>query len=59
MILFILKADNVNQAVKRSIEKFPKEFMLQMTREELENWKSQITIFNKVKVEWHSGKQIH
>ncbi|MDT8338777.1 MAG: ORF6N domain-containing protein [Sulfurimonas sp.] len=37
----------LNQAVKRNIERFPEEFMFQMTKEELENWMSQIVISNK------------
>ena len=37
----------LNQAVKRNIKRFPKEFMFQLKPEELENWKSQIVISNK------------
>jgi hypothetical protein len=37
----------LNQAVKRNIERFPDEFMFQMTNKELDNWKSQIVISNK------------
>ncbi|MDK9694252.1 MAG: ORF6N domain-containing protein [Sulfurimonas sp.] len=37
----------LNQAVKRNIERFPEEFMFQLTKEELENWMSQIVISNK------------
>ncbi|MGW8169358.1 MAG: ORF6N domain-containing protein [Sulfurovaceae bacterium] len=37
----------LNQAVKRNMERFPKEFMFQLMQEELENWKSQIVISNK------------
>ena len=32
----------LNQAVKRNIERFPEEFRFQLTKEEFENWKSQI-----------------
>lgn len=32
----------LNQAVKRNLERFPEDFMFQLTQEELENWKSQI-----------------
>src|SRR4030066_606896 len=39
----------LNQAVKRNIERFPQEFMFQLTKEELENWKSQnVTTNSKV-----------
>lgn len=37
----------LNQAVKRNIERFPEEFMFQMTKAEAENWMSQIVISNK------------
>jgi hypothetical protein len=36
----------LNQAVKRNIERFPKDFMFQLTKEEFKNWKSQIVISN-------------
>ena len=31
----------LNQAVKRNIERFPEDFMFQLTDEEFENWRSQ------------------
>ena len=31
----------LNQAVQRNIERFPEDFMFQLTKEEFENWKSQ------------------
>ena len=34
----------LNQAVKRNIDRFPKEFMLQLSEEEFSNWKSSIVI---------------
>jgi hypothetical protein len=34
------------QAVKRNIERFPDDFMFQLTKEEFENWRSQIVISN-------------
>lgn len=37
----------LNQAVKRNIERFPPEFMFQMTKDELEIWMSHIVISNK------------
>ena len=37
----------LNQAVKRNNERFPSEFMFQLTSEELEDWKSQIVISNR------------
>ncbi len=38
----------LNQAVKRSIERFPDDFMFQLTEEEFQNWKSQIVITNSI-----------
>ncbi|MFO7933347.1 MAG: ORF6N domain-containing protein [Bacteroidales bacterium] len=40
----------LNQAVKRNLQRFPMDFMFQMTSEELENWKSQIVISNREKM---------
>jgi len=40
----------LNQAVKRNIERFPDDFMFQLTDIELQNWKSQIVISNSIKM---------
>ena len=40
----------LNQAVKRNKERFPSDFMFQMTPQELENWMSQIVTSNKEKM---------
>jgi hypothetical protein len=40
----------LNQAVKRNKERFPSDFMFQMTSEELEIWKSQFVTSNKLKM---------
>ncbi len=40
----------LNQAVKRNIDRFPKDFMFQLTKNEFENWKSQIVISNSDKM---------
>jgi len=40
----------LNQAVRRNIKRFPEDFMFQLTKEETENWKSQIVISNKEKM---------
>ena len=39
-----------NQAVKRNIERFPDDFMFQLSKQEFENWKSQIVISNSEKM---------
>lgn len=36
----------LNQAVKRNLERFPADFMYQLTTEEFENWRSQIVTSN-------------
>lgn len=40
----------LNQAVKRNIERFPEDFMFQLTPLEVENWKSQIVMSNSIKM---------
>ena len=40
----------LNQAVPRNIERFPEDFMFQLTEEEFGNWKSQIVISNSIKM---------
>jgi hypothetical protein len=36
----------LNQAVRRNLERFPEDFMFQISTEEFENWKSQIVMSN-------------
>ena len=38
----------LNQAVKRNMNRFPTEFMFQLNKTELEDWKSQIVISNSI-----------
>ncbi len=45
-----VKTGALNQAVKRNRERFPGDFMFQLTKEEVESWKSQIVISNKEKM---------
>ena len=40
----------LNQAVKRNIDRFPDDFMFQLTDEETKNWKSQIVTSNSIKM---------
>ena len=40
----------LNQAVKRNIKRFPEDFMFQLTKEETQNWKSQIVTSNSIKM---------
>ena len=39
--LYGIETKVLNQAVKRNIERFPEDFMFQLTKDEFENWKSQ------------------
>ena len=40
----------LNQAVKRNAERFPEDFMFQLTTDEVRIWKSQIVMSNSVKM---------
>lgn len=40
----------LNQAVKRNADRFPEDFMFQLSDEEVEKWKSQIVMSNSVKM---------
>ena len=48
--LYEVETRTLNQAVRRNLQRFPEDFMFQMTSDELENWKSQIVISNKEKM---------
>jgi len=46
-VLYGVETRRLNEQVKRNIDRFPEEFMFQMSSKEFENWKSQIAISNK------------
>ena len=48
--LYGVETRTLNQAVRRNIKRFPEDFMFQITKEEMENWKSQIVISNQYKM---------
>ncbi len=48
--LYRVETRVLNQAVKRNIDRFPDEFMFQLSEHELTDWKSQIVISNKEKM---------
>src|SRR4051812_4500538 len=48
--LYGVKTKVLNQAVKRNCERFPADFMFQLTDHELTYWKSQIVTSNKEKM---------
>ena len=43
--LYGVETKVLNQSVKRNIERFPDDFMFQLTNEETQNWKSQLVSF--------------
>lgn len=45
-LLYGVSVGRLNEAVKRNRERFPKDFMLQLTAEEVENLRSQFAISN-------------
>ena len=45
--LYEVEIRSLNQAVKRNIERFPGDFMFQLTEDEWKNLRSQIVIFSK------------
>lgn len=48
--MYAVETRALNQAIKRNATRFPKDFMFQMTNDELLNWKSQNVISNKEKM---------
>lgn len=44
--LYEVSTSALNQAVRRNIDRFPADFMLQLNKQEFENWRSQIVIAN-------------
>ena len=48
--MYGVKTRALNQAVKRNIDRFPEDFMFQLSEEETKIWKSQIVMSNSVKM---------
>ena len=48
--LYGVETRTLNQAVKRNIKRFPEDFMFQLTKEEFEDWRSQIVMSNRDKM---------
>ena len=46
--LYGVTTSALNQAVKRNLERFPADFMFQLTSDETEKWKSQIVMSNSI-----------
>ena len=45
--LYGVKTRRLNKQVKRNLDRFPNDFMFQLTEKELENWKSQFSTSNQ------------
>lgn len=48
--LYGVETKRLKEAVKRNLERFPDDFMFEMTKEELENWRSQNVTSNSLKM---------
>jgi len=48
--LYGVETRSLNQAVRRNINRFPEDFMFQLTPDEMEDWMSQIVISNREKM---------
>jgi len=48
--LYCVETKVFNQAIKRNIKRFPKDFMFQLTKDELNNWRSQFVTSNSEKM---------
>jgi hypothetical protein len=46
--MYGVETRTLNQAVKRNIDRFPEDFMFQLTDVEFQHWKSQIVITNSI-----------
>ena len=44
--LYGVETRRLNEAVKRNIERFPPDFMFQLSKDEFQNWRSQIVTSN-------------
>jgi hypothetical protein len=57
--LYNVETRALNQAVKRNYKRFPSDFMFILTKEEMNKWKSQIVISNRLKMglRKHDGSQ--
>jgi len=49
-LLYRVTTSAFNQAVRRNVDRFPDDFMFQMTSTEFQNWKSQFVISKKEKM---------
>ena len=48
--LYGVETKALKQAVRRNIKRFPPDFMFELTKEELKNWRSQFVTSNSIKM---------
>lgn len=48
--LYSIETKVLKQAVRRNIKRFPPDFMFELTKEELKNWRSQFVTSNSIKM---------
>jgi arsenate reductase-like glutaredoxin family protein len=48
--LYQVETRRLNEQVRRNLSRFPQDFMFELTKEELENWMSQIATSNSIKM---------
>ena len=48
--LYQVETRRLNEQVRRNLSRFPHDFMIELTKEELENWMSQIATSNSIKM---------
>ena len=48
--LYGVETKRLNEQVRRNINRFPEEFMFQLSKTEMENWKSQFATSNLIKM---------
>jgi hypothetical protein len=48
--LYQVETKRLNEQVRRNARRFPDDFMFQLTKDELEDWKSQIATSNSIKM---------
>ncbi|MES2528990.1 MAG: ORF6N domain-containing protein [Bdellovibrionota bacterium] len=48
--LYSVETKNLKKAVRRNMNRFPDDFMFEMTKEELENWRFQFGTSNRLKM---------
>lgn len=47
--LYEVETKALKQTVRRNIDRFPEDFMFELSKEELENWRSQFVDSNQIK----------